>query len=82
VIRIAIPVVNGKLSQHFGHCHSFTLLDIDDAAGSVVARQNTPAPPHEPGALPRWLAEQDVNLVVTGGMGKRLRPLVVVNAAR
>ncbi|MBN1477315.1 chromosome partitioning protein ParA, partial [Candidatus Sumerlaeota bacterium] len=28
-------------------------------------------PPHEPGLLPRWLAGQGVNIVLTGGMGWR-----------
>jgi predicted Fe-Mo cluster-binding NifX family protein len=66
---IAIPVADGKLFSHFGHCANFALLTVDDAAKKVVSRQDVAAPPHEPGLLPRWLAERGVNLVIAGGMG-------------
>jgi len=29
------------------------------------------APPHQPGLLPRWLAERNVTDVIAGGMGQR-----------
>jgi len=28
-MRIAIPVSEGQLAQHFGHCEMFALLDVD-----------------------------------------------------
>jgi predicted Fe-Mo cluster-binding NifX family protein len=70
-MRIAIPVAQGKLSMHFGHCDSFALIDFDSKSAPVARRQEVKAPPHQPGLLPRWLAEQGVNVVIAGGMGPR-----------
>ncbi len=73
-MRIAIPISNGVLASHFGHCEAFALLDTDDTKsikGSTVVK----APPHEPGLLPAWLAEKDVELIIAGGMGQRAREL-------
>jgi predicted Fe-Mo cluster-binding NifX family protein len=73
--RIAIPVADAVLAPHFGHCKSFELVDIDLDARSIVGRQTIPAPPHEPGLLPRWLAGQGAAVVVAGGMGNRAQEL-------
>ena len=70
-MRIAMPVTNGKLSMHFGHCREFALVDVDDASGEVRAVSLVDAPDHAPGVLPRWLGEQGVTVVIAGGMGRR-----------
>lgn len=74
-MRIAIPVLQGKLSLHFGHCDQFALVDVDAEANRIVEIRMETAPSHEPGALPRWLNAQDVELVIAGGMGSRARML-------
>jgi len=74
-MRIAIPVVGGTLSAHFGHCQCFALLDVDPATQSILGREDVDAPPHEPGLLPAWLAERDVNAIIAGGMGRRAQDL-------
>ncbi len=70
-MRIAIPLANGRLSMHFGHCEQFAFIDIDPQTGKIVGRQDVPAPPHQPGFLPPWMAEQGVNVIIAGGMGQR-----------
>ena len=70
-MRFAIPLADGKLAVHFGHCASFALLDVDPSTNEVVARQDVDAPPHQPGLLPPWLAERGVNRIIAGGMGQR-----------
>ncbi|MBU1699349.1 MAG: NifB/NifX family molybdenum-iron cluster-binding protein [Candidatus Eisenbacteria bacterium] len=74
-MKIAIPVTAGKLSPHFGHCEEFAVIDVDLESKSAGEESRIPAPPHEPGLLPQWLAEQDVSLVIAGGMGGRARDL-------
>ena len=74
-MRIAIPVVQGKLSPHFGHCEAFELVDVDTDARLVLRRQTVPAPDHQPGLLPRWLADQGANMIIAGGMGSRAQSL-------
>lgn len=73
-MRIAIPIANGALAMHFGHCSAFALVDVDDDR-NVAATATTDAPPHQPGLLPRWLAGQGVDVVIAGGMGGRAQEL-------
>lgn len=74
-VRIALPLANGELSLHFGHCEKFALLDVDSAAKTILKRTDVDAPPHQPGLLPAWLAERGVSVVISGGMGHRARDL-------
>ncbi len=74
-VKIAIPVANGVMCMHFGHCETFALLDVDLEQRRVVSREDLTPPPHEPGVLPRWLAEQGVELILAGGMGSRAQGL-------
>ena len=74
-MRIAIPLANGKLSMHFGHCERFALVDVDPTEKKILKREDIEAPPHEPGLLPRWLAERGANMIIAGGMGQRARGL-------
>lgn len=78
---IAIPLEDGKLAQHFGHCASFAFMQTD-AANTVTERRDIEAPPHEPGLLPRWLSEHGVNLVICGGMGPRALDLLAQNGIK
>lgn len=73
-MKIALPVVNGRLNMHFGHCQSFALVTIDQNK-SVTHTEFVDAPPHEPGLLPKWLKERDVTQVIAGGMGQRAQQL-------
>ena len=67
--RIAVPVSQGLLDGHFGHCRQFALVDTE---GETIREiRLVDAPPHEPGLLPRWLAEREVTDVIAGGMGQR-----------
>jgi Mrp family chromosome partitioning ATPase/predicted Fe-Mo cluster-binding NifX family protein len=70
-MRIAIPLENGKLSAHFGHCRSFAFFDVDPEEKTVLKQQVLEAPEHAPGLLPSWLGEHGVGLVIAGGMGRR-----------
>ena len=66
---IAVPSSKGLLDEHFGHCHQFALLSIEE--NKVVSEILIDAPPHEPGLLPKFLAEKGVTDVIAGGMGNR-----------
>jgi predicted Fe-Mo cluster-binding NifX family protein len=70
-MRIAIPVAQGRLSLHFGHCAEFVVVDVDPETKTIQGTETLPAPPHQPGLLPQWLAERGVNMVIAGGMGMR-----------
>ena len=74
-MKVAIPLHDGLLTMHFGHCAEFAVMDADPATGKISRKETIPAPPHEPGLLPRWLAEKGVKLVIAGGMGARAQQL-------
>lgn len=67
--RIAIPLENGILCSHFGHCEQFAIVDAEN--NSISGETLVTPPPHEPGLLPAWLAEKGVTDVIAGGMGQR-----------
>jgi len=75
-MRIAIPVADGALCQHFGHCTHFALFDVDEERRTVTSRTDLPAPRHEPGAFPTWLGEQGATIVIAGGMGGQARNML------
>lgn len=66
--KIAIPVNNGMLDGHFGHCKQFAIFELKDK--EVVSESILDAPPHEPGLLPKFLAEKGVTDIIAGGMGQ------------
>ena len=78
-MRIAIPLVQGKLSLHFGHCEQFAIFDIDDNLKKVINRKDATPPGYEPGALPQWLHENNVSVIIAGGMGQRAQQLLAQN---
>ena len=74
-MQIAIPLSNGKVSQHFGHCEKFAFIEVDQEKKTILNITESQPPEHAPGLLPRWLGERGVNLVITGGMGPRAKAL-------
>jgi predicted Fe-Mo cluster-binding NifX family protein len=75
IVRIAIPLAGGVLTEHFGHCEKFALVDAEPNTSEITAITEVEAPEHQPGLLPRWLKERGVNLVIAGGMGNRAQTL-------
>ncbi len=78
-MRYAIPVSGGMLCPHFGHCEQFALIDVDPASKKITKKEMVKAPPHQPGLLPVWLAEKNVNTVLAGGMGASAQSLFQQN---
>ena len=76
-MRIAIPLAGGKLAMHFGHCERFALVDVETEEKKILKQEDIEAPPHQPGLLPKWLAERGANMIIAGGMGQRAQGLFV-----
>jgi len=68
-MKFAIPLANGKLTAHFGHCQEFALIEVAD--NEITDKQILTPPPHEPGVLPNWLHELGADVIIAGGMGQR-----------
>ena len=78
-MKIAIPLADGRLCMHFGHCEQFALVEVDDENKTILATDYRTPPAHEPGVLPRWLHEQGANVIIAGGMGQRAQNLLTQN---
>jgi predicted Fe-Mo cluster-binding NifX family protein len=78
-MRIAIPLVQGQLSLHFGHCDQFAIFDIDEQQKQITQRNDITPPVHAPGVLPQWLNENNVNIIIAGGIGMRAQQLFARN---
>jgi predicted Fe-Mo cluster-binding NifX family protein len=81
-MRIAIPLAEGQLCPHFGHCQEFALVDVDDSSKAIGAQRRATPPPHEPGVLPRWLASEGATVIIAGGMGARAQGLFAQNGIK
>ena len=78
-MRIAVPVSNGRLSTHFGHCEEFALVEVDEQTREISNVLKLQPPAHEPGVLPQWLGEQKADVIIAGGMGQRAQQLFARN---
>ncbi len=74
-MKIVIPVADGKLCMHFGHCQTFALVEVNKETKDIINVENLTPPPHEPGVLPKWLHEQGANIIIAGGMGMRAQQI-------
>lgn len=69
----AVPTENGKLCAHFGHCEKFALVETEGT--KVLGEKFITPPDHQPGVYPKFLAEQGVSVIISGGMGQRAQQL-------
>ncbi|SRR5690554_1034931 len=76
-MKIAIPLTQGEISSHFGHCEAFAIYAIEN--GKIAAQETVAPPAHEPGSHPRFLHELGVTVVIAGGMGMKAQELMHQN---
>lgn len=74
-MKFAIPTANDELCQHFGHCEAFTFVEVKEETKEIIKTEEITPPPHQPGILPPWVAEQGATVILAGGMGGRARQL-------
>ncbi|HBB91660.1 MAG TPA: ATPase [Bacteroidales bacterium] len=67
--KIAIPLENGVLCAHFGHCQAFSIVEVKNNA--VISLHEITPPEHQPGLYPGWIAQHGVTDVIAGGMGQQ-----------
>lgn len=66
-MRIAVAGDNGMVTEHFGHCESFSIFDAEN--NRIVKSESIANPGHKPGFLPNFLNDMGVNVIISGGMG-------------
>jgi len=69
-MRIAIPVLKGRLAEDFKHHKQFYVIDI---VGKDLKQQNSLPPPLiEPLMLPCWLKDHDVDILIVGNIDESI----------
>ena len=64
--------LESHISHHFGRCPAYVLVDLEgDQVKSIDAIDNPFFQGHEPGMVPSFIHEQGVNVMISGGMGRR-----------
>jgi ATP-binding protein involved in chromosome partitioning len=74
VLKFALPVEDGKLSDKFGQASHFAFFTVKD--GVMAPKDLVPSPPHEPGGIPQWLDELGVTHVIAGTLGEKAQALL------
>ncbi len=66
-MKIAVASEGRKVSGHFGHCQQFLMFSAEN--NKIMKEEAVANPGHKPGFLPKFLYEQGVNVIISGGMG-------------
>ncbi len=72
-MKFALALHGNEISPHFGHCETFLVVDAKD--GKEISREEFENPGHQPGLLPRLLAEEGIECIIAGGIGRRAQML-------
>lgn len=78
-MKIAIPTLEGKLCAHFGHCESFTFVEVDTEKKEILNIVETTPEEGISCQSASWIAAQGANVVLAGGMGGRPYTTLVQN---
>ena len=64
--------LGGQISQHFGRCPYYLILDVQ---GDEIIKADSIVNPyyndHTPGMVPKFINEQEANVMIAGGIGPR-----------
>lgn len=76
-MRIAISAesnagLESTVAQHFGRCPFYIVVDLEeDQVNAVEAIKNPYFESHQPGMVPAFINSKNVNVMISGGMGRR-----------
>lgn len=70
-MKIVVPSAEGKLCGHFGHCESFTFVDVDIEKKEILSIEERVPEEGISCQSASWIAAQGANVVLAGGMGGR-----------
>ena len=77
IMKIVIPTQDGKLCSHFGHCESFTFVDVNPQTKEILNIESKIPDEGISCQCASWISEQVANIILAGGMGGR--PLGIFN---
>ena len=64
--------LDSSISHHFGRCPYYVLVDLEGVSiAEVKAIDNPYFQQHKPGMVPEFIKQQGVEVMISGGMGRR-----------
>ena len=68
-LKIAMPHLNGRVNAHFGRSREFVVIEIEEQniTGKKILTNEVL---HNHGGLASMLLSEDVEVVITGGIGR------------
>jgi len=66
-MKIAVASANNQVFQHFGRCEQFTIFDLE--GDTIQKKAVVSTADHLHGALPAFLYDLGVRVIIAGGMG-------------
>ncbi len=70
-MKIAIPTLDGKLCAHFGHCETFSFVEVSPETKEIIEIYSGTPEEGVSCQCASWIAEQGAEIVLAGGMGGR-----------
>ena len=76
-MKIAFAVEENKgiesmLAYHFGRCPYYVFVDVEGTkVKNTEGKENPFFNRHEPGVVPKFIADEKAEIIVAGGMGPR-----------
>ena len=77
-MKIVIPTENEKLCSHFGHCESFTFVDVNPETKEILNIETKIPDEGISCQSASWISQQGANIILAGGMGAR--PMDIFNS--
>ncbi len=68
-MKYAISTDGDEVCPHFGRAPHFTIINIKD--NKLIDKNLLTNPGHTIGSIPKFISDQGVNCMITGGMGHR-----------
>jgi len=69
MINYAISTEGDYVSPHFGRCPCYSVVKVEN--GKILDRKIIQNPGHRTGFIPKYLSDQGINVIISGGMGHR-----------
>lgn len=65
--------LESKAAHHFGRCPFYVFITVDENNNAVKVEsvENPFFNGHEPGVVPQFIADQNADVIIAGGMGPR-----------
>lgn len=81
-MKIVIPTENGRLCGHFGHCESFTFVEVNTDTKEIISIEERIPEEGISCQSANWISAQGANIVLAGGMGGRPINALVQNGVQ